>query len=255
MKSEPGRRRSRIDAPDEVPGLRRQRKMHAEHVALRRHRFWRRRHGHVEVARQRRRRRRAVALKPPAPHHRRHPERRRAPRHLLPDAAKAKQPERAAIQPARLRVLLLVPASGAQVGDVVGNSAVEREDQSERQLGDGDAVPPGAVRHIDAAPRGASDVNRVDARAGSDDERERAGVEHRLGDRRGSNNEDVGARGSDRAHQRVAREFGLVEDLAPGVFQRLESRRLERVGNEDFHRNTKTTKATKITKVVPILIS
>ena len=137
--------------------------------------------------------RRAVAPEPPAPHHRRHPERRRAARHLLPDAAKAKQPERAAIQAARLRVLLLVPAPGAQVGDVVRNPAVEREDQSKRKLGDGDAVPAGAVRHVDAAPRGASDVNRVDARAGPHDEGEPAGVEHRLGHLRGSNNEDVGA--------------------------------------------------------------
>ena len=120
--------------------------------------------GHLLRRRQHRRRRDRAAT-PPAPPRRRArsagsrrppcmPNAVGAARHLLADAAEAEQAERAAVQPARLRVLLLVPAPGAQVGDVVGNAAVEREDQAERELRDGDRVPARAVRDVDAAPRG-----------------------------------------------------------------------------------------------------
>ena len=105
-----------------------------------------------------------------------------AARHLLGDVAEPEQPERRAVQAARLRVLLLVPAAGPQVRDVVRDPAVEREDQAERELGDGDRVLARAVRDVDAARRRGGDVDRVVAGAGTDDEREAPGVQHRRGD-------------------------------------------------------------------------
>jgi hypothetical protein len=109
--------------------------------------------------------------------------------HLLPMLPKPSRPSAGPYRPARLRVLLLVPAARAQVGDVVGDAPVEREHQAEGELGDGDRVLAGAVRHVDAALRRAATSMVLYAGAGADDERQLAGVEHRLGHLRRAHDE------------------------------------------------------------------
>ena len=136
----------------------------------------------------------------------RHAERARAPRDFLADVAEAEQAERLAQQAARLRELLLVPRARAQLGDVVGDAPVERQDQPQRQLGDGDRVLARAVRHVDAAPRRAGHVDGVDAGAGAHDQRQRARVEHRLGDLRRAHDQHRRAGFGDGRDQRVAAE-------------------------------------------------
>jgi hypothetical protein len=102
--------------------------------------------------------------------------------------------------------------------------AVLREDEADRELGDGDRVLPRAVRHPDAALRRGLHVDRVEARAGAHDEREASLLEHRARHLRGANDEDVGLRLSDRLGERVAIELGLVDDLAACILQSLAPR-------------------------------
>ena len=65
-------------------------------------------------------------------------------------------PSRPSVRPYSPRAFeysFLFQRPGAQLGDVVGNAAIERQHQRERQLGDGDRVLARAVRHVDAALR------------------------------------------------------------------------------------------------------
>ena len=94
---------------------------------------------------------RSLPVEAPAPEHDVHAERRGAADHFLADVADAEQAERLAEQALRLRVFLLVPLPGAQLGDVVGHAAIEREHQRERQLRDRDRVLARTVRDVDAA--------------------------------------------------------------------------------------------------------
>ena len=156
-------------------------------------------------------------------------------RQLLGDAAEAEQPERRAVQPARLRVLLLVPASGPQVGDVVRDPPVEREDQAERELGHGDRVPAGAVRDVDAASRRGGDVDRVVAGAGADDEREAPGVHDRLGDLGRPDDQHRRLRLAECGGERRVLERRVVDDVAADGGEAVEARSFELVRDEDSH--------------------
>jgi hypothetical protein len=129
---------------------------------------------------------------PAAPDEDRHAERLGAARHFLADAAEAEQTQRAAVQTLRLRVLLLVPLSRAQFRDVIRNTPVEREHEAEGQLRHGNGVLPGTVGHVDSAFRCARHIDRVHACAGTNDERQVAGIEHRLGDLGRSHDEYLG---------------------------------------------------------------
>ena len=116
-----------------------EREVHAQHVAARRDLLGRRRQRQRQARRRRRDPSASSSSRLGAPCSR--PSKRRlhsttgmpnaAARTITSrrDAAGAEHAERLAEQPARLRVLLLVPAAGAQLGDVVGNAAIEREDQ------------------------------------------------------------------------------------------------------------------------------
>ena len=106
---------------------------------------------------------------------------------------------------------------------------IERQDQPHRQLGDRDGVLARAVRHVDAALRGAGDVDGVDAGAGADDQRQRARVQHRLGDLRRSHDQDRRLRFLDGRDERVAGGIGLEDHVAAGGLQRVETRLLELV--------------------------
>ena len=171
-----------------------------------------------------------------APDDDRHAERVRALRHLLADVAVAEQAERAAEQAARLRVLLLVPRAGAQLGDVVGDAAVEREQQRERELGDGDRVLARAVRHVDAAlrrgrrRRSCCSRRRRARRARARPLRASAPVTARA-----AHDEHVGAASSRIAvAQRVVLQIGLIDDVAAGGLQTVDAALLEFVGDENF---------------------
>ena len=87
-----------------------------------------------------------------------------APRPAIPSVRPA--------EPLRLAVLGLVPDAGAEVGRLLGNPPVEREDEPPRELGDRDGVLPGAVRDGDRPGRGRREVDRVDAGARADDQGE-----------------------------------------------------------------------------------
>ena len=140
------------------------------------------------------------------------------------------------MEPARLRVLLLVPAAGAQVGDVVGNAPVERQDQPDRELGDGDGVLAGAVRDVDSERGRGGDVDGVDAGAGAHDERELAGLEHRRGDLGRTDDQHARARVAQGLGQRFFLEIGAEIDVTAGGREAVEAARFELVGYQDFHR-------------------
>ena len=82
-------------------------------------------------------------------------------------------------RPRAFEYSFLFQRAGAQVGDVVGHAAIERQQQRERELGDGNRVLARAVRHVDAALGRGRDVDGVVAGAGAHDERQRPGLEHR----------------------------------------------------------------------------
>src|SRR5438128_182175 len=99
--------------------------------------------------------------------------------HLLSDAAKPDQPQRAPEQAARFAVFFLIPLAFAQVNGVGGDATVEREDQAESEFSDGDGVLAGAVGNIDAARRRRLHINRVVARACTHDQAQAARFERR----------------------------------------------------------------------------
>ena len=144
-------------------------------------------------------------------------------RYLLTDVAIAEQAQRPAEQPARFRVLLFVPRTRAQLRNVVRDAAIEREQQRERELGDGNRVLARTVRDVDAALRRRRDVDRVVAGAGANDERERARLEHRRGHGRAADDEDVGRAVANRRRQPIVFQIGLVDDVAAGNLQSVEA--------------------------------
>ncbi len=178
---------------------------------------------------------RALGRQAAAPGHDGHAEGAPARDHLGADPADADQSERAAEEPLRLAVLLLVPDAEGEVAGVAEDLPVEREDQSEGQLGDRNRVLAGAVGDVDAARGRRLDVDRVVAGAGPDDEREVPGLEHRFGHLRAAHDENVGARFPDRLDEGLVLGVRLVEDLAPEVLQPLPAGIFELVGDQDFH--------------------
>ena len=93
---------------------------------------------------------------PPAPDQDRHAERARAARDFLADVAEADKAERPAVAGRAPSKTPSCSTARAQLGDVVGNAPIDRQDQRERQLGDGDRVLARTVRHVDAAARRAA---------------------------------------------------------------------------------------------------
>ena len=164
-----------------------------------------------------------------------HPERARPRDDLAPDRPRAEHAERAAVEPARLAVVLLVPAARAEVHRRVDDVTVEREQERERELGHGDGVLAGAVGDPDAALAGGLHVDRVDSGAGADDQRELARLEHRPRHLRRAHDEDVGARPRDRREQIVAARVRLVDDLAADLREPAPPRVLELVRDEHLH--------------------
>ena len=173
--------------------------------------------------------------KPAAPDDDGHAEGVRPLRHLLTDVAVAEQTERPAEQATRLRVLLLVPGAGAQIGHVVRHPAVDREQQRERELGHRDRILARAVRDVDAAPGRGRDIDGVVAGPGANDERQCARFEHRGVHGGAADHEHVGGGIAKRLRQPVVLEVRLIDDVAAGGLQPVDSGLLKCVGDEDFH--------------------
>ena len=171
--------------------------------------------------------------------------------HFRADAAVADQSERAAEQTARLRILLLVPPSGAKLRDVVGHAPVEREHQRERQLGDRNRVPARTVRHVDAAARRRGDVDRVVTRSRAHDEREPPRFERRRADRRAADDQHLGAAVANRIRERLVLQVRLIQHLTAGRLQAVHPALLKLVGDQYLHEpgpsiapDTESTEAT-----------
>jgi hypothetical protein len=137
--------------------------------------------------------------------------------------------------PARLGVLGLVPHAAAEIDDVVGDPAVERADQPERQLGDRDRVLARAVRDVDPALGRGGDVDRVVAGAGADHEREPAGLEHRARDLGRAHDQHLGLGVADRVDQGLVLGPGAVVEHAATGGERGPAAVLELVGDEHLH--------------------
>ena len=101
----------------------------------------------------------------------RHPERARARGDLAADATESDDAERAATQlGAEQRAA--VPAPAAHRSEGVGQMAHERDERSEKQLGDGDCISGRRVDDGDAERGGRGDVDVVGADAGATDDLE-----------------------------------------------------------------------------------
>ena len=87
-------------------------------------------------------------------------ERRRPLRHGEPDLAEPDDAERLPVQTVRLRVPLLVPRARPQVGHVVRDPPVDRQQEAHRQLCHGDRVAARHVRDVDPHVRGGVDIDR-----------------------------------------------------------------------------------------------
>ena len=189
----------------------------------------------AELARVLLRQRTVLPVETPAPDDDVHPEPGGAADHLAADRPDPEQRQGRAVEPARLRVLLLVPDAGPQVRSVLRDTPIDRQHQRERQLGDRDRVLAGTVRDVDPASRGRGHVDRVVARAGPHDQREAPGVEHGLGHLRAAHDQHLGAAGPDRVHQPAVLQIGLVADVARRGFQAVDPALLEFVGDQYFH--------------------
>ena len=170
-----------------------------------------------------------------APDHQVHAEGHRPLRHLLADLPEAEEPERHPVQALRLRVLLLVPLAAQEIGHVVGDPPVEGDQQPEGQFRHSDRVLAGAVRDVDAPLARGLHVDGVVAGTRPHDEREAAGVQHRLGDHGGPHHQHVRSRRGERVLQRVVLQVRLMDDLATEGLEPLDTALLELVGNENLH--------------------
>ena len=225
-----------------------QREVHAQDVAVRRDGLGRLVHRHRRFLRVRRRRAEPHQLREVggqavaadldadlAPDGEVHAERLRPARHLLADAAEAEDAERAAVQALRLRELLLVPPPRPQLGHVVGDAPVEGQDEPEREFRHRHGVLAGAIGDVDAAARGALDVDGVVARPGAHDQRQLSGFQDRVADLGGPDHEDVGLRARQRVRQGRVLELGLVRHAQPQGPERVQALLLELVGNQHVH--------------------
>ena len=149
-----------------------------------------------------------------APRHHGQAEGSRARGDFAADLSQADQPEGAPEEAARLGEAALVPLPLAQRDDVVGDLAVQRQNQAEGQFGHGHRVLAGTVGDVDAAPRSGRHVDGVVAGAGAHHEFERAGGEHRLRHFGGTHHQHVGAELLHFGDQRIVLELGSEADFA-----------------------------------------
>ena len=228
MKYAPGRMAAKKTRIDQSPGLRIQRDVQADDVGGGSHLHGRVHALHAELTR-------GVGGQAAAPRHHGQAEGFGAQGDFAADLSEADQSERAAEEAARLGEAALVPLALAQRDHVVGDLAVERENQAEGEFGHGDGVLAGAVGDVDAAARGGRHIDGVVARAGAHHQFERAGGEHRLRHFGAAHHQDVGAELLHVGDQRLVLEFGREADFAAQAGEFVAPGLLELVGDQYAH--------------------
>jgi hypothetical protein len=135
----------------------------------------------------------------------------------------------------RAHEAFLVPHALFHRGIGGGNRPRHRQHQSERELGDADAVGAGGVHHQDAARGGGGHVDVVDAGAGArDDAKPGRRGDQLFGDlRRAADDECVGIGEIAREFVGLASGFGV--DRPSGGAKRVGGGGRERIGDDDVH--------------------
>ena len=142
--------------------------------------------------------------------------------------------ERLAVDAVGFAEFFLVPFMGAQGGDVVGDAAVDGQQQREREFGDGDGVFAGAIGDVHAAGAGGLDVDGVDARAGAEDDGELvAGLDGVGGDLFAADDEDLAR--ADELGKFLGFDGGVVGDVAAEFLESVEVVFGELVGDQNLH--------------------
>jgi hypothetical protein len=128
------------------------------------------------------------------------------------DRAEAQDAHRLAEEAVGLAVALLVPPALPQVGDVVGDPTVDRQQQTHRQLRDGGGVAPRHVRDQHTAAGRRVGVDGVGPRTGADHQRKPVGsLEDLAADLRAPHDQCVEP--LDPARQIVGAQPGVHDDL------------------------------------------
>src|ERR1035438_9807005 len=150
------------------------------------------------------------------------------------DLADADDAERFAEEAVGFAEFFFVPFVGAEGGDVVGEAAVESENERKEKLGDRDGIFAGAIGDVHAAGAGGFDVDGVHARAGADDDGELVtGLDRVGGDLFTADDEDL--IGSDEFGKVLGFDGGVVGDIAAEILESVEMVFGELVGNQYLH--------------------
>ena len=129
----------------------------------------------------------------------------------------------------------LVPGAGSEVGHVVGDPPVDREEQPHRELSHRDRVAARDVRHVDPDLGCRVHVDRVRARPGPHDQLERV---RRL-DRGGCHfraPHDERLEAGDPIREVVGRELRIRDTVVAAVGQHAHGGRVDGIGQENPHR-------------------
>ena len=155
---------------------------------------------------------------------------------LAADLAEAHDAEGLPVDAVGFAEFFLVPFVGAERGDVVGNAAVDGQQQCEGEFGHGDGVFARAIRDIHAAGAGGFDVDGVDARARAKDHGELgAGLDGVGGDLFAADDEDFTR--ADELGKFLGFDGGVVGDVTAEFLETVEVVLGKFVGNQDLHIN------------------
>ncbi len=153
---------------------------------------------------------------------------------LATDLADADDAERLAVDAVGLAEFLLVPFMGAERGDVVGNAAVDGQQQGEDEFSDGDGIFARAIRDVHAASAGGFDIDGVHARAGAEDDGELvAGLDGVGVDLFAADDEDFA--GADQFGEFFGSGGSVVGDVAAEFPEVVEVVLGKLVGDQDLH--------------------
>ncbi len=111
--------------------------------------------------------------------------------HVLPDLAHTDKAEGFSIKPACGAELLLVPLALAKLRDIIGNTAIARENKAKCKLGNRVAILARAIRDINALIAGGGDIDGVVSGPSANDEAEVGVLEHVGGDLGRTNDQDI----------------------------------------------------------------
>ena len=152
------------------------------------------------------------------------------------DLATAEYGQRTTRQAPGLAVLLLAPAPGPQVSDIVRDAAVQVDQVADGQLGHRDGVLARAIGHVDAAGAGRVQIDGVDPGASSNHQGEAApGLKVGGGHLGTADHQCIRVLAGEGPLQRLVLERGVRRDGAALVFQGVGHVFGELVSDEDTH--------------------